>query len=342
MKYIRGGEVLSSPVYTEEKNILLPKGTVLKSEYKDLLTSLNIESVEIEDPYYSYQNSNLIISEEKQNEYEQEIRKLLENHLYIGKESLREVVKLAQKIISYINSMDLGRVYDIPYQKPNLYKHTFLVTALSLMVAKKMQVSENDLSNIAIGCLLHDLGLRYITVPYLERQLDEASPADLFEYKKHTILAYTVLEGERDWLPDKSKNMILSHHEKMNGSGFPLKQKEQEMECKILQLCDTFECLVSGMECRHCSIEKTIDYLWSQAGKRYEKKLMEVLFSMVAKYPVGTQVELSNQKYGIVSRQTHDPERPMVLGLTKIDGEAIPEEMYNLEENTHIHITRII
>ena len=46
---IRGGEILSSPVITDEKEILLPVGTVLKSEYMELLLSMSVFYVEIED-----------------------------------------------------------------------------------------------------------------------------------------------------------------------------------------------------------------------------------------------------------------------------------------------------
>ena len=45
---IRGGEILSSPVITDEKEILLPVGTVLKSEYMELLLSMSVFYVEIE------------------------------------------------------------------------------------------------------------------------------------------------------------------------------------------------------------------------------------------------------------------------------------------------------
>lgn len=342
VKSIRGGEILASPVYTEEKNIILQKSTILKSEYVDLLISLNIDFVEIEDVYHTYQYPVLLVSEEKKKEYVKGIRKLLENHIYTGKSSLKQTIKLAEKIISYVNGMKLDCVYDIICGKANLYEHTLRVTIFSLLLARKLQLSEKNCYNIAIGCLLHDLGLRYITVPYLNKQLDQTSPTEFFEYKKHTILAYTVVEGERDWLPDVSKNMILSHHEKMNGSGFPLKQRNQTIECKIIQLCDTFDCLISGMECKRCTVKNTMEYLWTQAGERYEKRLIEILFSMIAKYPVGTQVELSDGIYGIVSRQTDDPQRPVILMLTEPNGKVVPEKKYNLKENTDIHIKRII
>ena len=128
-----------------------------------------------------------------------------------------------------------------------------MVTFLSIAVARKLKLSEEVIKTIALGCLLHDLGLRYITVPYINYAPEKSTVTEAFEFKKHSILAYTALEREQ-WLNEISKKMILSHHEKKNGSGFPLRQKTKEVECNILQVCDVFDCMVSGMECKRSSV----------------------------------------------------------------------------------------
>ncbi len=342
VKYIQGGEVLASPVYTEDKDILIPKGAVLKSEYIELLMSLNIGSIEIEDIYHSYEYPVFLISDEEKDKFVYRIQKILEKHIYTGKDSLSKVKELASDMVSYVNHMDLECVYDIPYRRPNLYEHTLNVTIFSLLIARTLELPEEDCHNIAIGCLLHDLGLRYITIPYINQNFKQESPADIFEYKKHTILAYTVLDGEEEWLPRISQKMILSHHEKMDGSGFPLKQKNQELECRIIQLCDTFDCLITGMECERCSIEEAMHDICSEAGRRYDLDLIYILFSRVAMYPVGTEVEMSNQRCGIVTRQTKYMDRPIIMSFSNLNGDILMKEMYNLEEDLDIQIRNVI
>lgn len=341
VKNIRDGEILASPIYSEDKNILIPKGAVLKREYSDLLISLNIEYVEVEDKYYSYVSPVFLIDGKDKECFVTDIQKLLEYHIYSGKQTLKNSINLAKKMKTHVDSMSLDNVYDIFSQNESLYEHTLRVTLLSLMLAKKLNMSETDCINIAIGCILHDLGLRYITVPYVNKDFEKSEPADVFEYKKHTILAYTVLESE-EWLPKISKKMILSHHEKANGLGFPLKQKNQEIECKIIQLCDSFDCMISGIECKRVSIKSAIDSIWSEADQKYERSLIEALFPMIAKYPVGTELELSDGRYAVVIRQTDDTDRPVILMLTNLDGEIIPEEEYNLKENKSIYIKRVV
>lgn len=341
VKNIRDGEILASPIYSEDKNILIPKGAVLKSEYSDLLISLNIEYVEIEDKYYPYVSPVLLVDGKEKECFVTDIQKLLEYHIYTGKQTLKNSIYLAKAMKEYADTMNLNSVYDIFSQDESLYEHTLRVTLLSLMLARKLELPESDCISIAIGCILHDLGLRYITVPFVNKDFEKSEPADVFEYKKHTILAYTVLESE-EWLPKISKKMILSHHEKANGLGFPLKQKDQEIECKIIQLCDTFDCLISGIECKRVSIEAAIDYIWSEADHKYDRSLIEALFPMIAKYPAGAELELSDGRYAVVSRQTDDSDRPVIMILTKLDGEIIPEKEYNLKENKNIYIKRVV
>lgn len=338
---IHGGEILASPVYMEEGEILIPKGAVLKTEYIDLLISLNIMSVEIEDKYYSCTLPRLLISENKWKYYVDRIQEMLEKHIYMKKSSLSSIKELALELVEDIEKVNLDVVYDIFCRKANLYEHTLSVTILSIMVARKLGMSAERYYPIAVGTLLHDLGLRYITISYVNKMMDELSPEEIFEYKKHTILAYTVLDGEEEWLPDISKHMILSHHEKIDGSGFPLKQKKQNIECRIIQLCDTFDCLISGMECKSNSIEKVIDYIWSVANKEYDKDVVEALFSIIAMYPVGTEVKLSNGKFGIVTEQTLLSDSPVVMILTELNGD-VTTEIVNLEDNRNIYISEII
>lgn len=342
VEYIQENEVLAFPVYTEEGEILIPKGAVLKKEYIDILTSLGIKEVEIQDKYCSYELPVLLISQQDQEKYIKRIQKLLENHIYKKRESLSSVKELALDLVEYAKKIDLNRVYDILYQRTNLYRHTLNVTLLSLITARKLKLSEDSFYPIAVAALLHDLGLRYITIPFIEQDLDMLNLENMFEYKKHTILAYTVLDGKEEWLPDISKDMILSHHEKMDGSGFPLKQKNQKVECKIIQLCDTFDCLVFGMECKRNSINEVIDYICSQSEIKYDKNVTAALFSMIAKYPVGTEVQLSNGKYGIVRGQTKYSDFPIIMELTKPGGEIIDNKILNLETNQENRINKII
>ena len=87
------------PVITKEKEILISGGTVLKPEYLDLISFLGIDTVCIEDPYEAFETTHFIISEERKQYYVSEVQKILENHIYHGKNSLNKMTDLANEIV---------------------------------------------------------------------------------------------------------------------------------------------------------------------------------------------------------------------------------------------------
>lgn len=328
-----GGEILAEAILTREKEILIPKGTELKSEYIPLIQSLEIESLMLEDPYEDYEKPHFIIQENSIKKYTESVRKLMEGHIYHENDkSLKIFEVIANDIVKEINSSTAEAILDMKERSSNLYEHTIMVTLLSVLVGKKLKLDEQRLYNLALGCLLHDIGLRYVTIPYEDRDLTTVEPAEMFEYKKHTILGYSALQDEK-WIPQISRKMILSHHENMEGTGFPMKQKCKETECRIIQACDAFDCYISGMECKRMSVQEALDIIIGNAGKKYDKAVVDNLVSTVAKYPVGTTVKTNVEERGVVISQTVDPENPIIMILNT---DECSERNLMLEENISI------
>lgn len=328
-----GGEILAEAILTREKEILIPKGTELKSEYIPLIQSLEIESLMLEDPYEDYEKPHFIIQENSIKKYTESVRKLMEGHIYHENDkSLKIFEVIANDIVKEINNSTAEAILDMKERSSNLYEHTIMVTLLSVLVGKKLKLDEQRLYNLALGCLLHDIGLRYVTIPYEDRDLTTVEPAEMFEYKKHTILGYSALQDEK-WIPQISRKMILSHHENMEGTGFPMKQKYKETECRIIQACDAFDCYISGMECKRMSVQEALDIIIGNAGKKYNKAVVDNLVSTVAKYPVGTTVKTNVEERGVVISQTVDPENPIIMILNT---DECSERNLMLEENISI------
>ncbi len=273
-----GGEILARPVFSTTKELLIPEGIELKKEYIDLLKKLGIDNVDIIDT--DSDTRGLVLTEKEFDEYVVKIKKLLEKHTYSGKDNLIETVDLAKNLLASIDEQlqDEEKTYEIHEHEACLYQHTLEVTIISTVIARKMKLSDEEITNLMCGCLLHDLGIRYITVPYTNLNLEKNEPAEIFEYKKHTILAYTVLENEK-WLNKEARNIILSHHEKMNGTGFPLKQKNQSTICKIVQFVDAFDCLMSGMECERRTKENVNEHFAKRKGVEYDEEIMNVFYT---------------------------------------------------------------
>lgn len=335
VRALSGGEILAEPLSTKEKEILIPKGTVIKKDYLPLLSSIEMKSVMIEDPYEEFENPNKIADQKLMQRLVDLVQSLMEKHIYHDHNSLRGFEMIANEIVKSICEWKNQMVFDLDERETNLYEHTVYVTILSLKAAVQLKLDKKTLYEIALGCLLHDIGLRYITAEYKDCDWTKNSPEEVFDIKKHTILGYSALD-EETWIPEISKKMVLAHHERNDGSGFPMRRKYRETECKLIQVCDSLDCMISGIECVRTPVWDALDNLQKEAGGKYEKKIVDIISSMTARYPVGTKVKLNLEDTGVVIQQTEDPQKPVVM---------IPKDKmkkYNLKLEKDISILGII
>ena len=127
---LNGVEILAEPILTNEKEILIPKGTILKKEYISLIQSLGYETLMIEDPYESLEEPNFIIDREKFDSFVARVRKLMEAHIYHGQTSLREFEIIANDLIKEINQNNAELAIDMNERSANLYEHSVMVALL--------------------------------------------------------------------------------------------------------------------------------------------------------------------------------------------------------------------
>lgn len=311
---LNGGEVLAESILIQEDVELIPKGTAIKEDYVPLIQALGIDALMIEDPYEEVEEPNTIIHSDRLEVYIARVQKLIETHIYHIDRSLCEFETIATEIVKEIEQIPNNIVIDMNERIANLYEHTVMVTLMSVLIAKRLHLNRKKQYYVALGCLLHDIGIRYITVKYENRDWSTADPTEIYEFKKHTVLGYTALEDEK-WVPDISRRMILSHHEKLDGRGFPMRQVNRQIECRIIQACDAFDRYISGMECKRMSVQEALNKIFAEAGYQYDQKIVNHLVSIIAKYPVGTTVKTNDDMEGVVVSQTLDPENPIIMIL---------------------------
>ena len=322
-----GNEILAEPVLTDEKMILISRGSRLKKEYVPLIRSLGIDTLMVEDPYENYEMPSRIIDYSVFGKFVERVQRVMENHIYHKNKSLREFEVIANEVVKEVSKIPENIIIDINARIVNLYEHTVMVTLVSVFVARLLHLDQVRQYNIAVGALLHDLGLRYITTGYVNRDWEKEDPIEAFEYKKHTILGYSALD-EESWIPEVSKKMVLFHHERLDGSGFPMRRRDFAMECRIIQACDAFDSYITGMECIRIPLQDAIGKIQEGIIHKYDRKVVETLLSKIAYYPVGTAVKMSNQAEGIVVLQTEDPKCPVVLDFHS--GESEKKLQFNV------------
>lgn len=259
------------------------------------------------------------------------IKDVLEKHIYRHNSDLKVIGEQAEKIIeSVIEEPEvITNITEMRNISTDMYTHCINVCALSTIMALRLKMSEKQVRNISIGAILHDIGLRYIKVPYMNTNETYMNVKDALEYKKHTIFGYSSLQDE-GWIPDIAKEIILLHHERIDGKGYPFQHKGDKIktEVKLVSLCDDFESLISGVGSTKLKIYEAIEYIKANQGIKYDATITDKLLESVAVYPVGINVITSEGEMGVVVRRNHKfTDRPVIKMLKHADGSQYKDDV---------------
>ncbi|MEG1848444.1 MAG: HD domain-containing phosphohydrolase [Lachnospiraceae bacterium] len=338
-------DIVAKPVMTEDYQVLLAEGTVLKKEYIEKLQEFYIREVWIEDtadsPTEEFTEEQALILKDKTGIIiRDKVKDILEHHTYQQGKELIELCKAADSIITDILQEEkiVEKIFDIKQRNSDIYEHSVCICTLATIIAVKMKLPLTHTHDMAVGCLLHDLGLRYITIDYNNRNIEELEEAEREEYKKHPIYGYSAVEKE-DWLSDISKQIILNHHENLNGGGYPLKMRTMGIESQIASVCDVFDEIICGIGYRRLKIYEAVEYMKSYIMNCYQKEIVTMFLEFTAVYPIGSKVLLNDGREAKVIKQNDNfPDRP-ILQLTKNkDGDS----KIDLLEKRHIFIDKVL
>ncbi len=337
---LTGKERLAKSIVAEDYNILLSSGTVLRQEYIEKLKKLNITEVCI---WEDGTESVAILKEELEETFKAEVKSVLEKHTYYHNEELIELNQTADNIITNILNEEevVNKVFDIRERSSDIYDHSISICSLAAVVALRMGLPQNLIHDICVGCLLHDLGMLYLTMDYSNVDIEKLPEKECAEYKKHTVYGYSALQGE-NWISNVSKNMILYHHERIDGSGYPLKATDIPLECRIIQVCDAFDEMICGIGCEKAKVYEAVEYLKAYRKVKFDAKIVDIFLEFTAVYPAGTYVKTNEGEIGVVLRQNKQfPGRPVILITQDKNGRPVNITKDLLDIN-NIYIKEVI
>ena len=305
-------DILARDVLSDGYNVFLYKNTILNKKYIEKLKNLNIQYVYIQDNIP--QEEIAVLKKEIEEKSKSKVKEVILKHTYNNSNELKALSETADNIIVNILEEDevVENIYDIKERSADIYMHSISICVLATLVALKLGLDQERVHDIGVGCLLHDLGLRYMMIEYEDQDIETLSNKELAEYKKHPLYGYTALKNE-NWLSKKSKEIILCHHEKIDGSGYPLHATEISVDTKIVSVCDAFDEMICGIGRKRMKIYEAVEYLKSFKNILFDGKIVDALLDFTAVYPSGSVIVTNEGDIAVVIRQNKGfPERPII------------------------------
>jgi putative two-component system response regulator len=169
----------------------------------------------------------------------------------------------------------------IESRDPYTAGHQRRVADLAVAIAIEMNIPKNQITGLRMGGMIHDLGKISVPAEILSKssRLTEIE----FEFiKTHPRIGYDIIADIE--FPWPIAQMVLQHHEKMNGSGYPQRLSGEDilLEARILCVADVTEAMASHRPYRPAlGIDKALDEISKNKGILYDPEVVDALLRLI-------------------------------------------------------------
>ncbi|WP_297418033.1 HD-GYP domain-containing protein [Clostridium sp.] len=306
---------------------LASKNTVLNTYIIDKLISLGEYSICVYIPknYDKVDESNSILESFKR-DYEEDIKqvqKIISELMMTSNINVNDVLKISKSVIRYLE--EPGVIIECLNSLKNAdeytYTHCINVAIYSMLIAKWMNLSLESIQEVIQSALLHDIGKTRIPNEILNKP-GKLTSEEFNEIKKHTTWGYYLINQYSN-LNNNIKNAILMHHEKIDGSGYPLgiTDKEIVLGAKIISVADTFDAMTSNRVYKKGTTPfKAFLMFMTEGVKYYDTSAIFALLDNISSYYIGMKVTLEDGRTGEIM---YIPPNDVLSPIVQVEDELI-------------------
>ncbi|MGL4205869.1 MAG: HD-GYP domain-containing protein [Aeromonadaceae bacterium] len=183
----------------------------------------------------------------------------------------------------------------------SIYYHSLNVSILSMILAKEAGFTEAEIKLLGFSALFHDIGMLRIPSQILRKTEPRTTP-EINLMKQHPRYGLELLELTKD-CPVEAKNVVLRHHERLDGSGYPegLKGAQIDKLSQMVAVVDEYDELCHPQDQAKAKVPHVVlSFLFKNRTKQLNKDFIGLLVKQLGIYPPGSVVQLSNGQVGLV------------------------------------------
>lgn len=217
-----------------------------------------------------------------------------------------DVKKIIAEIIKDISVLGSNLLNSVMIKTVDTYflDHAVNTTVLSILIGRRYKFSQKELTSLALGVFLHDVG-KTIT----EKMNEDKDPVKAKElYREHPTFSYQILNNSPNMTPIETQ-IAKQHHENQDGTGFPnglkgrnlppVKNLDQSMKgfifrlAEICRVSDAFDNMTyNPLKGEQANPAQAIKQIILEAGTKFNKDVVKTLLGIVPYYPVGATVKV--------------------------------------------------
>ncbi len=361
------GMIVAEDVFRSNGALLFPKHTMLNDMMISRLPHYNIDTlpildgpvevpkIDIEKLVQQAKEAAEAKEKARENSYSQKIKASSEfkefsqkytttvaqiNNKLAAFTSQPESVEVTEMVTDTLDLMQgtsihiFDMLHNIEANDDSIYEHSTNVAIISATIGKWLGLPEADIQNLVLAGLLHDIGKTQIDTTILNKP-DKLTDSEFTEIKTHTQKSYSSLKSVI--IDERIKQACLLHHERCDGSGYPLGLKGDKIPeyAKIVAIADVYDAMTSPRSYRKALCPFKAIQIFEQDGlNKYDPKIIMTFLENIGAAYINNKVLLSDGRIGeIVMLNKQQLSRPMI----KCDDEFI-----DLTKNPELTIESII
>ncbi|MHC1746386.1 MAG: HD-GYP domain-containing protein [Negativicutes bacterium] len=347
LKNVVPGMKIGQPLITDNGKVVLHEGTILNEALIKRLHYWGVTELVIHDGTDTggfFQPVSVPISQELQRftkDYQETIKVLtqaFQSVRYFNEVPLNQMRELANDSVSnLVNSAGvMNHLQMVRHQDEYTFQHSVNVSVIAGVLGKWIGYQGIALQDIILTGLLHDIGKAKISLEVLNKP-EKLLAEEMRLMQTHATLGYKLLRNIPD-LPDEVVVGVLEHHERMDGSGYPLKLDGGRIHpyAKIIAVADVYDAMTSDRIYRaKVTPFFVLEMMAQKMFDEYDPSVCSIFLSHVRDCFVGSIVQLSDGRQAeIISAGQFLFTRPVVRTA---DGEFI-----DLETNKEITIAYVL
>lgn len=296
------GMAIAEDIYNEYGAVVVTEGTLLDEYILGRIKDLGLVKIKI----YG-ENEEMIVAggtelfRAQYNENLSNVKNLLHD-ISSGKEVDSQKVSLVtNSLLSRINeNRDIVNcINEMRTTDEYLYTHSINVSLLSMLIGKWLKYDYKKVKALVTAGFLHDIGKGRISQAILNKP-GALTDEEFEEMKKHPAYGFQIAEK----IPEINEDIlkaILMHHEREDGSGYPLGLKSEQIHdfAKIVAVADMYDAMTSNRSYRTmiCPFD-VIETMERDNFGTLDHRVVSVFLKNIASYYMGDFVKLSNGDIG--------------------------------------------
>jgi HD-GYP domain-containing protein (c-di-GMP phosphodiesterase class II) len=383
------GLVLAKTIYTDKGEVLLARGATLSPRYIQALTDRGYHGVFVLDGVADDVEPLGLITDQLRATAVASVRSVFallshatkairDEAATTGAHAIRDrsvklgtnvegelsrMVSLAEAILDEVMDQDaLAGMASLKAHDNYTFEHSVEVAVYGVMLGKRIGLSRSMLRDLALGCLLHDVGKQYVDIRILNKP-GKLTDAEFAQIMQHPVLGFQLVR-QMPMPNPRPAAIVLQHHERQDAAGYPnrlfgtnrIHRSEAErfdprriaLLAEVAAIADVYSALSSDRPYREAlPADRIFEIMREEGGPHLNRDLMRAFVTYVQHFPIGAHVRVTGGTYdgalGVVTEvSANAPARPRVRLLYDRTGHGLGEgveiDMRQLPAGVELHV----